>query len=339
MANVTIPNLTSATTIVPSTDLMVLEQTEGTRKATLSQIFTSSATSGSGLGITSGGVYTIKTGLDSNISDINTLLGSTSIASIGDGTVTGAISQLNKDIISANSYATCSTARSTAAKVVALTGFVLKTGATIKVRFTDTGTSNPSSGNLTLNVNGTGAKGIVDGHTNNTTMTYANAGYFYNNMVCEFVYNGTSWVWLNRDTNTTYTGATLTTSVAKTGSGSTVTNTIATSTSLNNAVGTLLNNDYALNSAKQPKTMSTTIAGQTTVEGCLSQLNTNLSDKANASTTPRFTELDRTQFVDISSVAQLQVLRGTDSNIYLGVKIDGTLYLVFALNKYIYFPN
>ena len=98
MANVTIPNLTSATTIAPSTDLMVLEQTNGTRKATLSQIFTSSATSGSGLGITSGGVYTIKAGLDSNISDINTLLGNTSIAGIGDGTVTGAISTLNSDL-------------------------------------------------------------------------------------------------------------------------------------------------------------------------------------------------------------------------------------------------
>lgn len=98
MANVTIPNLTSATTIAPSTDLMVLEQTEGTRKATLSQIFTSSATSGSGLGITSGGVYTIKTGLDSNISDINTFLGNTSIASIGDGTVTGALSTISANL-------------------------------------------------------------------------------------------------------------------------------------------------------------------------------------------------------------------------------------------------
>lgn len=33
-----------------------------------------------------------------------------------------------------------------------------------------------------------------------------------------------------------------------------------------------------LNSAKQPKTMSQTIGGQTTVEGCLSSLNSNLSD-------------------------------------------------------------
>jgi len=104
MANVTIPNLTSATTIAPSTDLMVLEQTNGTRKATLSQIFTSSATSGSGLGITSGGVYTIKRGLDSNISDINTLLGNTSIAGIGNGTVTGAISKLNSNLNTNLSY-------------------------------------------------------------------------------------------------------------------------------------------------------------------------------------------------------------------------------------------
>jgi len=35
----------------------------------------------------------------------------------------------------------------------------------------------------------------------------------------------------------------------------------------------------ALNDAKQPKTMSTTIAGATTVEGCLGTLNTNLSNK------------------------------------------------------------
>ena len=98
MANVTIPNLTSATTITPSTVLLVIEQTAGTRKATPSQLFTDSATQNSGLGITSGGVYTIKTGLDSNISDINTLLGDTSIASIGDGTVTGAINEVNSNL-------------------------------------------------------------------------------------------------------------------------------------------------------------------------------------------------------------------------------------------------
>ena len=188
-------------------------------------------------------------------------------------------------------YLECSTARSTAAKVVACTGFQLKTGSRIAVRFTNTGSSNPSSGNLTLNVNSTGAKTIVDGHTNKTVMTYSNAGYFYNNYVAEFVYDGTYWVWLNRDTNTTYgvvsktanglapqlpnettttkylrqdgtwvvppnttKGNGITTNAAKTGSGTTVTNTIAASTTMDNSIGTLLSNDVALNTNKAEKT-------------------------------------------------------------------------------------
>lgn len=147
----------------------------------------------------------------------------------------------------------CSTARSTAAKVVTLANFTLETGAHIFVRFTNTGSSNPSSGNLTLNVNSTGAKTIVDGHTNKTVMTYSNAGYFYNNYVAEFVYDGTYWVWLNRDNNTTYTGASLKTNAAKTGSGTTVTDTIPASTTMDNSIGTLLNNDVALNTNKAEK--------------------------------------------------------------------------------------
>lgn len=144
-------------------------------------------------------------------------------------------------------YLECSTARSTAAKVVAATDFILDVGTMIAVRFTDTGSSNPSSGNLTLNVGDTGAKTIVDGHTNKTAVTYSSGAWFYNNIVNEFVYDGTYWVWLNRDNNTTYSGGSLYTSASKTGSGTTVTNTIASGTSMNNAIGTLLNNDVALN--------------------------------------------------------------------------------------------
>lgn len=140
----------------------------------------------------------------------------------------------------------CSTARSTAAKEVTLANFTLETGAHIFVRFTDTGSSNPSSGNLTLNVNNTDAKTIVDGHTNKTVMTYSNAGYFYNNYVAEFVYDGTYWVWLNRDTNTTYNGSSLKTSSTKTGSGTAYNNTISSNTSMDNAIGILLNNDATL---------------------------------------------------------------------------------------------
>lgn len=153
-----------------------------------------------------------------------------------------------------NSYGiiNCSTARSTAAKVVALSGFKLYKGARITVRFTDTGSSNPSSGNLSLNVNSTGAKKIVDGHTNKTVLTYSNANYFYNNQVADFVYDGTNWVYLNRDKDTTYNGSSLKTNAAKTGTAqSAITDTIAASTTMDNAIGTLLNNDKTLESDVQ----------------------------------------------------------------------------------------
>ena len=153
-----------------------------------------------------------------------------------------------------NSYGiiNCSTARSTAAKVVALSGFKLYEGARITVRFTDTGSSNPSSGNLSLNVNSTGAKTIVDGHTNKTVLTYSNANYFYNNQVADFVYDGANWVYLNRDKDTTYNGSSLKTNAAKTGTAqSAITDTIAASTTMDNAIGTLLNNDKTLESDVQ----------------------------------------------------------------------------------------
>ena len=106
---------------------------------------------------------------------------------------------IDKDI----GYVECSTGRSTAAKVVTMSTFQLKTGSVIRVRFTDTGSSNPSSGNLSLNVNSTGAKTIVDGKSNKTVATYSYAGWFYNNQVHEFVYDGTYWVWMTRDNNST----------------------------------------------------------------------------------------------------------------------------------------
>lgn len=105
-------------------------------------------------------------------------------------------------------YAECSTARNVAAKTVTLPGFKLEAGARISVRFTNTGSSNPASGHITLNVNGTGAKEIVDGHTNMTILGYTSGGLFYNNLVDDFVYDGTYWVYMNRDNNTTYSSKT-----------------------------------------------------------------------------------------------------------------------------------
>ena len=80
-------------------------------------------------------------------------------------------------------YGTCSTAASTAAKVVALSGFALVTGARITVRFTVTNTAS----NPTLNVNSTGAKAI---RYRNSAIS---AGYLAANRTYEFVYDGSYW--------------------------------------------------------------------------------------------------------------------------------------------------
>lgn len=98
-------------------------------------------------------------------------------------------------------YAECSTARNAAAKVIDCDGFVLETGAVIAVRFTNTGTTNPSSGNITLNINGTGTKNIVP-KDNNSIYNYGAGAVFCNNQTLIFVYNGTYFVHINRDVNT-----------------------------------------------------------------------------------------------------------------------------------------
>lgn len=97
-------------------------------------------------------------------------------------------------------YAECSTARSVAAKVVACSNFVLETGAVIAVRFTDTGTKNPASGYITLNINGTGAKNIVP-KGNNSVYNFGWGWAFCNNQTWLFMYNGTYFVHINQDNN------------------------------------------------------------------------------------------------------------------------------------------
>lgn len=85
-----------------------------------------------------------------------------------------------------NHYASCSTAASTQAKVVAKTDFTLSVGARITVEFTYANTTNSP----TLNVNSTGAKAIkADG---DTVYVKWNAG-----AIMDFVYNGTYWVVMN----------------------------------------------------------------------------------------------------------------------------------------------
>lgn len=92
-------------------------------------------------------------------------------------------------------YGICQTAAAVAAKEVACPGFVLKTGASIKVKFTLTNTV----ANMTLNVNKTGAKPMKyhGGVLSN--------GYLSAKRILEFVYDGTNWeVVGDLDTNTKY---------------------------------------------------------------------------------------------------------------------------------------
>ena len=112
----------------------------------------------------------------------------------------------NKLNVLTNNMATCVTGRATAAKVATLANFSLNVGATIAVKFTDTaGTANPTSGNLTLNVNGTGAKNIgYFRNGNKAALMHSYGGYFFNNQTHIFTYDGTYWLYMdwNADNNT-----------------------------------------------------------------------------------------------------------------------------------------
>lgn len=100
-------------------------------------------------------------------------------------------------------YGTCSTAAETVAKVVECADFTadnLKAGAIIIVTFT--ATNSGAVANLTMNVNGTGAKYIK--YINNGALgNLTSAGYLKANVEYPFYYDGTNWVvWFNY--NTTY---------------------------------------------------------------------------------------------------------------------------------------
>ena len=105
-------------------------------------------------------------------------------------------------------YGTCDTAAGTAEKVITIQGndnWTLTTGSIIVIKFTNSN----SASNVTLNVNGTGAKSIW----------YNNAAYTStSNIVCgyakrytTYMYDGTYWVWISHgtDSNTTYTNVAL----------------------------------------------------------------------------------------------------------------------------------
>ena len=133
--------------------------------------------------------------------------GSTSVATQSKNGLMSTTDKKLVDLLGAPT-GTCVTGRATAAKVATLKNFKLAVGLSIAVKFTDTaGTANPASGNLTLNVNGTGAKTI--GYFRNgskSALTYASGAFFCNNATHIFTYDGVYWLCMdwNADNNTTY---------------------------------------------------------------------------------------------------------------------------------------
>ena len=157
----------------------------------------------------------------SDVPSVDSALSTTSENPVQNKVITGAL----PDTSQLSYYGTCSTAAATQAKVVACEGFVLKEGVSIRVKFTNAQTYN---GQATLNVNSTGAKGIV---TNGTTKSVRYC--WLAGEVVSFTYDGTSWIMEAAGiATTTYYGYTK----LYTGAGSTSTSTALTPASLNNLV-------------------------------------------------------------------------------------------------------
>ena len=109
-------------------------------------------------------------------------------------------------------FCTCATAAATAAKVVACTDFKqLVVGAIIGVRFTYTNTAS----NVTLNVNGTGAKQVrynTGVNTGNSSMLFGYAG-----RTVFYMWDGTYWMWISygTDSGNAYTSVHCTTAAGE----------------------------------------------------------------------------------------------------------------------------
>lgn len=119
-------------------------------------------------------------------------------------------------------YATCTTAAATAAKVATIQNndnWELKVGSIIAIKISNT---NTATSNVTLNINGTGAKSI---YYNNTKVGSSYYGSSLTAGLNLYVYDGTGYVWMGHsvDSNNTYyttavTCATAAATAAKVGS-------------------------------------------------------------------------------------------------------------------------
>ena len=135
---------------------------------------------------------------------------------IGGSTLTDKTSELESGQAALEAtYGVCYTAAATAAKTVSITGFVLKKGASVRVKFAYSNTADSP----TLNVNDTGAKSIVYSGYSSLLEKY----YWKSGDLLTFTYNGAFWeladdasrknartIWANDTTTATVTAGTVT---------------------------------------------------------------------------------------------------------------------------------
>lgn len=138
--------------------------------------------------INSGATTTNIGQITTNQNAIGTL---SSLTTTEKSNLVGAINELDSEISSTTGkvldfYGTCDTAAATQTKDVVCTGFSLKTGASIRVKFTNYQNYN---GVFKLNVNNTGAIEVKYNGTTNTGRYTYKAGE-----VVAFTYDGTYWV-------------------------------------------------------------------------------------------------------------------------------------------------
>lgn len=133
-------------------------------------------------------------------SDYKTYFGNTAQSSLNaDGSISinGKTAATTDQIKAQVAYGTCATAAATAAKEVKVsdTTWTLKVGTIVGVKFTNTNTAS----NVTINVNGTGAKSIWYNNAKQTSNSSFYAGYA--NRLIYYMYDGTYWCWLNAGTD------------------------------------------------------------------------------------------------------------------------------------------
>lgn len=165
------------------------------------------------------------------------------------------------EINSIKNYAICESPRYMTNKIVDMPGFILSEGSRVLVKFTNAEEEDPISGDITLNVNNTGAKNIFSAVEDEKIYTYENASVFSQGKVCEFVFDGFNWIYINEETRTKN---------KITGSGNTVINEIEKNSTLDDVAEKLIKNDYAINQRL------------TKTESDVTQLNNDISGLGNA---------------------------------------------------------